>query len=86
MERSKINGLTKKRFNWDVKIHITSTVKSDLKWWIAYLPGSTAPIQLINLTTILNTDLSGYSWGSYMDGIKAQGMFTENEKKFIINS
>ena len=25
--------------------------------------------------------MSGYAWGSYMDGIKAQGMFTENEMK-----
>ena len=85
MQRLKISGLTKKRFNWDVKIHITSAVKSNLKWWITHLPGSTAPIQLTNPTTILNTDLSGYVWGSYIDGIKGQGMFSENEMKLSIN-
>ena len=86
MERLKINGLTKKRFNWDVEIHITSAVKSDLKWWIAHIPLSTVPIWQINPTTILNTNLSGYAWGSNMDGFKALGMFTENEMKLSINS
>ena len=59
----KVKGLTVHHGNWDAKISLNSHCITGLNWWIANLPGSTAPIRRPNPSITSLTDSSRYGWG-----------------------
>ena len=78
--------LPKRRFNWDAKVHINAAIKNDLHWWLTNLPNSSAPIHLSNPSVTQYRLLRICLGGDYMNGIQAQGMFSERELQLSINT
>ena len=56
----------------------------DLQWWFINIPHTAAPIARSNPSCTLFCDSSDYAWGSYFEGMKAQGFYTPSEKSNII--
>ena len=56
----------------------------DLQWWFINIPHTAAPFAHSNPSCTLFCDSSDYAWGSYFEGMKAQGFYTPSEKSNII--
>ena len=90
LERYKIIMLHKFNQNWEMRIRLPLICMKEIRWWLHNIFSDKFERNLNNSkpSVTLNTDSSGFSWGSDLnDGSKqAQGLFTPAQKKHSINT
>ena len=83
---SQIMGAQNNAGNFNAKCSISEHAKSDLRWWIAILFHTAAPIKRNSPDMVIYTDVSDYGWGTFFQGVQAQGKFPPEQADLCINS
>ena len=88
LDSFKVRCLAKCKQNWNRKIRLNDTCIQELRWWKNNIFSDKMKKSLYkpSITAELVCDASGYGFGSVALGQKSQGLFSEEEKKFSINT
>ena len=86
LEKVKVATLINQHGNFDAHCMLSSAAVEDLHWWLANLPGTSAPIDKGNPSIEIFSDASDARWGSFMSPLRIQGHFTLQEQEFSINT
>ena len=86
IEKEKIVALKDQKGNFDAVMHITDTMKTELKWWIDNIHCQFRKIRRDNPQVCFSTDSSTEGWGCVMGNTKFGGRWTDSEKQYHINA
>ena len=86
LERRKVHALLKARGNFNKRMKIDQSMKSELIWWIKNLPYQYRVIQRPQPEVTITTDSSTIGWGCEFNEVTFNGKWTRSESKLHINS
>lgn len=80
LEVEKAKALTLSRGNFEDKMSITSSMKTDMQWWLMALGHTFKPIDTGKPEVVLSTDASLDGWGAALEGgVSTGGRFSATE-------
>ena len=85
LEKEKIEALKKSKGNYEAYMHVTESMKSELKWWYLNIFTQNRKISHGNPSFIIETDASNLGWGAVLGKDKIGGQWTNEEKEKHIN-
>ena len=86
MERLKVEALRSHNAKWDKTVYLNDKCFTDLSWWISHLPHAIAPVRRNNPEITVYSDACDYGWGMVVNGVIANGHFSEKELPLSINT
>ena len=86
LENIKLEALYRHKWNWEAKCTIFGQAIRDLKWWIAILSHTAAPISRNKSNMTVYSDASDFGWGGQFEDLTAQGKFSIEEQQLHINT
>ena len=86
LEVDKLSALRENFGKWDEKCPLSYDSQCCLLWWSHNIPGARRSITRHPPDLILQTDSSSYAWGGYLNGMTAQGRFSQAEMSLSINT
>lgn len=85
LERAKAFALKQSKGDFDAYMHISISMKQDLKWWFTNIHQQIRHLDRGNPDLVIQTDSSYLGWGLVFDGNKVGGRWTKEEKTLHIN-
>jgi len=85
MEKAKTVALKESKGDFDAKMPISLSMKSELRWWIENIQTQVRRIRRNNPEIVIQTDSSTIGWGAVFDKRKIGGRWTQTESVFHIN-
>ena len=85
LEKEKIEALKKSKGNYEAYMHVTESMKSELKWWYLKIFTQNRKISHGNPSFIIETDASNLGWGAVFGKDKIGGQWINEEKEKHIN-
>ena len=86
LEHDKLNALCEHSGQWDQPCPLSFESEICLFWWLHNILGAHRLITRDPPDLIMQTDSSSYAWGSHLNGLTAQGRFSEAEMPLSINT
>jgi len=85
LELQKIEQLKSCKGNYNAKMKITESMKSDIKWWLENIHSQFRKIDHGTPQIVITTDASLLGWGAVYNGVKIGGRWNDSEKTHHIN-
>ena len=86
LEHDKLTTLHATAWRWDSDCPLTVDSDICLLWWLHNIPGASRKITKTSPDLTIQTDSSSYAWGGHLNGLTAQGHFSEAEMPLSINT
>lgn len=85
LENVKVKALRRANMNFDCKMSIPNSIRSDLEWWRSSINKAKRAIRQFNFEREIFSDASLTGWGAFWNGEGAYGGWKQEESSLDIN-